>query len=485
MFRVLIVDDEEIILRGVKRLIEKKLQLPFEVEVCVAASAAAALEEAKVFGPDLILTDIRMPETDGFSFVEQLRSGNIDCDIAILTSHADFTYAKRAISFQVRGFLLKPVEKRELEEILLDSYRRGEENREEEERECLLQLRSILLYDVEGELADEDILHGMFPYRYFTVVLVESETAGGRYAGLLEAEIAYFACSRTFYLASAKQYVTMCNHEKFNLDVDLLKAGVRKIFWQEEYYCSVSISSNSWTELHSLYTNARLRIFYEKLYVENKVLADISFITYRDCIDIFTENDRQKMRERLGEYLDRILDQYAASPGLFQGIGSSFVRNCNTYLENLGAGCMENPFEESGIESKEEMIQAIQHSILLYRERRKEADISRNEPVCVPRIAAYISCHYIEDISLETLAEALELHPNYICAVFKKHFGESFLTYLQKVRVSAAKEMLRSSRDYTLKEVAEKVGYPNADRLIRIFKKYEGVTPGEFKKMYE
>lgn len=267
MFRVLIVDDEEIILRGVELLIRKKLSLPFGIDIAVAASAGAALEKAAVFSPDLILTDIRMPGMDGFAFIEELRGRSIACDIVILTSHADFSYAKRAISFQVQGFLLKPIEKKELEAALLDSYRRLEESRREEERECLLQMRNILLYDVDvdGEMADEEIRHRLFPYQYFTVVLVECGAAGQEYAGLVEDEIASYSCCRTFYLASAKQYVTICNHEKFNLDGNLLKAGIRKVFLREEHYCGISISSNSWTELHSLYVNAMSFCIYEPI----------------------------------------------------------------------------------------------------------------------------------------------------------------------------------------------------------------------------
>ena len=171
MFRILIVDDEKIVLNGIKLLIEKRMQLPFVPDIAIASSAATALELLSVFQPDLILSDIRMPVIDGFAFIEQVKKRDIICDFAILTSHADFNYAKRAITLHVEDFILKPVETAELQQVLLNCHAKKEQRRKAEEKEGFSLLRNLLLYDlpIEQLISEEELFRSIFPYKYFTV----------------------------------------------------------------------------------------------------------------------------------------------------------------------------------------------------------------------------------------------------------------------------------------------------------------------------
>ena len=108
MFRILIVDDERIVLNGVRMMIEEDLALSFPTDIATASNGPQALDLLKNFTPDLILTDIRMPVMDGFTLVGHIREQFPDMGIAILTSHADFDYAVQAIRYQVTDFILKP-----------------------------------------------------------------------------------------------------------------------------------------------------------------------------------------------------------------------------------------------------------------------------------------------------------------------------------------------------------------------------------------
>ena len=127
MFRILVVDDEKIILEGLRIMICDKLDLPFSVEVATAVSVRQALEVMKKFQPDLILTDIRMPLVDGFELIRQVREKDFCKNIVILTSHADFQYAQQAIRYQVTDFILKPIDKQALKDRIEHIYRQKEE----------------------------------------------------------------------------------------------------------------------------------------------------------------------------------------------------------------------------------------------------------------------------------------------------------------------------------------------------------------------
>ena len=86
MLRILIVDDERVILNGIRMMIEEELELSFPADIVTASGAFQALELFEQFRPDLILTDIRMPGMDGFEMISRMREKNPSVNIAILAA---------------------------------------------------------------------------------------------------------------------------------------------------------------------------------------------------------------------------------------------------------------------------------------------------------------------------------------------------------------------------------------------------------------
>ena len=138
MLRILIVDDERVILNGIRMMIEEELELSFPADIVTASGAFQALELFEQFRPDLILTDIRMPGMDGFEMISRMREKNPSVNIAILTSHADFAYAQQAIRFQVTDFLLKPVDQQALRAALEQAYRKKKKDEQDHYGAALL-----------------------------------------------------------------------------------------------------------------------------------------------------------------------------------------------------------------------------------------------------------------------------------------------------------------------------------------------------------
>lgn len=111
----MIVDDEPIILQGIREMIEDAHTL-FNT-IVTANDAIEALEILDYFNPDLVITDIHMPEMSGLEFIEQAKKKNVSKFI-VLTGYDVFEYAKQAIKLQVVDYLLKPVDEYELEQLL-------------------------------------------------------------------------------------------------------------------------------------------------------------------------------------------------------------------------------------------------------------------------------------------------------------------------------------------------------------------------------
>ncbi|CAM3611773.1 helix-turn-helix transcriptional regulator [Marinicrinis lubricantis] len=96
-------------------------------------------------------------------------------------------------------------------------------------------------------------------------------------------------------------------------------------------------------------------------------------------------------------------------------------------------------------------------------------------------ISQYIDLHYMENLYLDHMAEVLETSPKYFSNYFKKTFGVNYVEYLNKVRLSHARELLKDS-NLTIAEVGEKTGYQNSSTFTTTFKKYFGISPSDYRK---
>lgn len=116
MYRVVLIDDESIIVEGLRRVVK---WADFSCQVVGTASdGEAGAELIRTLQPQILFTDIRMPGRDGLTMVAGLRSEFPDMQIAVLTGYRDFAYAQEAIRLGVTRFLLKPSKMDEINEAL-------------------------------------------------------------------------------------------------------------------------------------------------------------------------------------------------------------------------------------------------------------------------------------------------------------------------------------------------------------------------------
>ena len=118
MYRVVIADDESIIRKGLRELVDwKKLGLELSAE---AADGAQVLEHIKTFKPHILITDIKMPEMDGITLIKRVKESGLDTKIIIISAYSDYEFMKEAIKLGVDGYLLKPIDNDELTSNLSD-----------------------------------------------------------------------------------------------------------------------------------------------------------------------------------------------------------------------------------------------------------------------------------------------------------------------------------------------------------------------------
>ncbi|MFC5470939.1 response regulator [Cohnella suwonensis] len=99
------------------------------------------------------------------------------------------------------------------------------------------------------------------------------------------------------------------------------------------------------------------------------------------------------------------------------------------------------------------------------------------------KILGFIESNYAQDLSLDRLAEHLNLHPNYISSLFSKETGTTFVQYLNTVRIREAKKQLTEYPYLSVNVIGSRVGFENRHYFNKVFKKYSGMTPGQYRSV--
>ncbi|TLS52126.1 AraC family transcriptional regulator [Paenibacillus antri] len=191
--------------------------------------------------------------------------------------------------------------------------------------------------------------------------------------------------------------------------------------------------------------------------------------------------------------LNQIYEVNFHAGGLTPEMGKClFFDLVSTYFKLAATlGPAETPFGEpdpakwvSGGATAEEMFRRTK---ALFRQLCERMDSERPRPgdQLYQRIQRYVEAHVPDgNLGLNAIADHFGMNPAYLSSFFKKHCGENVSDYIARVRVSESKKLLRDT-DWTLAEIAEKVGYAGSVGLIRVFKKLEGITPGQYRANLE
>lgn len=159
MYKLLIADDESIIRKGIKKLVNyENLNI---TDVLEAEDGKEAIELANTQNPDIILMDINMPEIDGLTAAKLIKENNSNVYIVIITGYDYFEYTQTAIRAKVDDYILKPVSKKDIEYILKNAIDKIDYLRKEKSIKNITQNETIEI-DEENNLIKEYLEKNMF-----------------------------------------------------------------------------------------------------------------------------------------------------------------------------------------------------------------------------------------------------------------------------------------------------------------------------------
>jgi two-component system response regulator YesN len=538
LYKIAIVDDEAVMRMGLRHIVDWQ-QLGFDIAV-EAIDGQDALQKIKETSVDVVITDINMSKMDGIELLKELKKQKLCAYTIFLTGFGEFKYAQKGIELGIYDYLLKPMEPEKIREVFMRIFEDLEKNKKEEHtKKMLLEKYKFSIY-MSREKIIYDMLRGK-ELRYisleelfdeYKIPFVRSKAA----VAVIEVDDFDFNAER--WVSTQKdviiidkikaiiqeifdsyQYMKYIlvdgdigsinlifqpSEEIYQRDINLLFMGllnaclnkirkeavVKVTIGVGKIYDDIKLIHRSYREakealLHKhvigksrLIHIEQLEGFENKAYIypiEKKQLL-ISYISLGDdrakeiACKFFDElydsisNDIDKLNKEVIEIYQILYKQIEKSyKGLVNVYDFNSIIDGNYIINN--AGDLKNNF----INVISKIISAI-----------KEYKLDCNDSI-INKACEYVLEHIMENITLSSISDFLSISKNYFCALFKQETGQNFLDYLTKAKMDKAKILLKST-NMKIYEISSMLGYGDTAYFTKLFKKYVGYTPAEYKK---
>lgn len=535
----LLIAEDELWLR--KRLVSTIDWSSYGIsEVYEAEDGGEALEIALKEKPDIVITDIRMPELSGIDLMKKLNENSIFSKMIVVSGYDDFEYAQGALRMGAINYFLKPVD----EEELLDSVKRCvEELKKEKNKETVFDKQSAasemlmehiyedLIFET-SEKRTEELLQKLsrkeigFPFQSAAVVnmqvrehtfFVNDKVKSDMWSvyqwlrrnlqeDCYECQYLYMRGSQIVLLLFGDDLEAKFMERVENWVQLILEA------LQKELNISLFMAAGDVTDdfsgIHRSYEMAQKKIK-EKRAEEKRILALRNQETEQELNtrfdDVYGEYDfkllikeiRNGDSEKAQTELQAILQSSSRRlqsadmmklqlfyMNFINRIAGACLPECEAYADELAMQCMTVMRELIYIGSDTivtEMWDCLRKFVEKLVEVYQENNGKRKHWM-IDQVLQYVEENYNTALSTRDIAGRFFMNTSYFSKLFHEQMGCTFSNYLINVRVEKAKMMLTQT-NMKLYDIAEAVGYTNVQYFSTIFKEKEGLTPSAFRQM--
>lgn len=517
---ILIVDDDAYIIRVIKNQINWS-NIGIE-KVYTALNTARAKEILLEESIDILLTDIEMPKESGLQLMEWIISQDMHPQAICLTCHAEFHFARDAIRLGFSEYCVKPIEFKELEEILRKSVIKHSNAL----KKATMEIEGAKWKDNRKIVASDfwhNLLQGKFDRQIDQIV---------RLAKMKEVDYIF---DQTYRIV----LITLCSigsHENvWKEDQNLMRYALTNIL-SEKFAIEESngmmgwVENNLWLIVHDINENVLddledyIKICSELLgillavYVGEERFGEDLGKEFQELIkrdidnvnrtsDIYITNDNNKFNEI--EWLqNHLIEKYQDS--FFSGDYNSFFRRIKelfnedsgwnrvalegvmfnvlqfTFAKLMDLNIVAEQFYDDSLRSAHknsfQSLEEARKYLLLLETKFQEATEQKNkESSIIADVKKYIRAHIEEKLSRKDIADSVFLSADYVTKLFKKETGTTLIEFITDEKINAAKEMIKEQK-LLIGEVAQRLCYDNFSYFSEMFRKKTGMSPSDYKK---
>lgn len=528
MYRVILIDDEPLILAGIASLICWEDQ-----DCCIVGKATnghTAIDLILELQPDIVITDIRMPVMNGLELIEACKEKNLEFAFIFLTNLEDFQLAKQAVHLGATDYLVKlDLQPR----TLIQALEKAKEYCSRMESHHNKELYALLLKDSQEQLersyfsqlllhpsGSEVLVNQDIAARYTEVYLIlfqmkpeqilfgqtedyDFQFVSNQLLDIISRIADRYFCSHTMLMPKKDQGLLVLSPKAESDNQKAFSDFCAKINVTLSTYFALTALfgvSKKKTEhaelpqafeeakyaLNCCYYDAESRVFF---YQDRKTAHqpperefNINFLK-KSMSAAVMENEGQALRDIFSE-LSELFVQYR--PNKTQA--ASACINIYTYLHDLlqKEGSENHGFPYSidiagqlaGLGSLEDILAWLDSFCekvcgLLADRKEKRSD------KLVYMAKRYIHEHYREKLALSDIADELNISSGHLSTTFSRYMNQTVSDYIAEVKIEHAKELIDSGQ-YLIYEIADQLGFENAYYFSKVFKKVTGMSPKNY-----
>lgn len=517
MYHILLIDDEPMIKLGIRKLLE-------DSEYHISATAGNGMEALSLLGVvsvDIVITDLKMPVMDGIELIRQLKASDFPGMILVLSNYSDFDLVRDALREGAFDYLLKAEITRPYLLERLDKLSRNlsSQKHEAQKKEKLLANEKQLLCSkwqdyLKGTGAlQTDARQLLFPdtggRREYRLVLVSIENASlssERKKRLIpqmrEVLLDIFEIPEYILCLQTDTYEICCIVPVIAEIADV-SAQIRMIQRHFTTYfnimpvisCACHAINPRMIQKHYELCHSALK--YSFYYPETFVFPVPEYGAF--------EEGTLSLGQNFWKEVSGVRGEAEKGQGILMAEAlQNFIQECRSrrispewvvelfchygeyqlFMSDSDPGGTDQPATLEKLRGSENASQLIEAALpLLSQSTIKEVmgDITVSSKKEVQDAIFYMLEHYTEAVTLEEIAQYVNLNKSYLCRLFKQETGKSVFAYLNQIRMEKGAQYIRShEKGYSIKEIASLLGMEDPLYFTRRFKAYFGKSPSEY-----
>lgn len=515
MLNVLLVDDEKlerVLIRKGYKWEENGFKIVGE-----AASGKEALEYINYHEVDIVVTDINMPGMDGLQFTEALLKAHPKCRVVIITGFREFEYARKAINLGVDEFLLKPINIKEISEVM--AKLKEEINQRNKEATEVAKLKesmennydilkeSFLLRLVENRIDEEEAVKKMDTYNCKELidgcvcidVKIKDNQEEENYKKVYELVqnqnndnmITFVHFMHNIIIYFVNKDLDECINYAEALHKKLNKIGITAtigISGENIGFCGIASAygqADKALGVSVLLGRNRVVTYseYQEVMKQNNSKIELDWDKFAEAINNCRE---EEMLKYIKDYIEVIKKGKIADEEYLKLMTMTIILCAGSTLNKYGINLYQLINEEDvfkdvrAIRSVTDALECAKEYIKIVYDYHNQKKSKRNKNVIEDALEYVNRNLYNSELSLKKAATDLYINESYLSREFKKTYGVSFIEYVSEKRIEASKKILKQT-DLKVYEVAEKVGFKDSHYFCICFKKQTGKTVKEYR----
>lgn len=477
MRTLLLVEDEKLIRAGIRSMIERSGVEIDEIIEC--NNGEAALEVLKSRHIDIMFTDIHMPKMDGITLVNEIQKLDHIPLIAAISGYDDFQFAVEMLRNGVKEYILKPVDRDKIGEVLLSfesELERIEKDYNRKRKTAFQQLQYMLFYDNVTESEVESIsktVHEYIPVEQFVVFCFGNReedfelTEPGKYYYVKGEDYLNMIIANAHYKDEVKEklknYYIGVSRTYYNF-MDIKQAfceaaQMRRIAFET---CSKVVDAETYEEPEGEYQyGVKVMMQTANLICSNKLDEAL------EQLEVFASGVKER-KYSIEEFQEQMKIIITTTMKVYK---NALINKEDEVFELL---------DMFSFQTIDEYMDVVKSWVARFNELISVDIDEHKTSIKMQKAIDFIKENYSTDLNMAVVSNHISMNYSLFSFTFKQYTGTNFVNYLKNIRVGEAKKLLTET-DMKVTEISQAVGYDHEKHFMKTFKNITGLTPSQYR----